>query len=357
MSGGMNLQNRIGASGPILALLLCFCAGLAATPANALDIPATWPDADGARGAEVRFPTASPFSLAEVAAGVAPADEAIGYFFLPAEASPAHPVPAVVMLHGAGGIQGARELAYGAQLAEMGIAALVVDVFGARRDIATGFVNRLINITESAMVTDAYAALDWLDARPEVDARNTVLIGFSYGAMATVFAAYEQVAGLFADGDAPRFAGHVAFYGPCIARFRENRTTGAPVLFLSGARDAIVDQERCGEIRDDLRRGGSPVTDIVYPEGMHQWDGHFGSPRMIGRNLAPCRLQVGPDFSVIDLNSTLPMASTFFRKVILGLCAGSEGYMIGRDDAVRAQSNAELGRFLERVFNGRQGAS
>lgn len=352
----MTLRSSARACG--LGFVLSLLALLAAAPSRALDLPDRWPEPDGRQdGVAVHFPTASPFSLAEIAGGAAPQDEALGYFFLPDGASAAQPVPAVVMLHGAGGVQRARELAYAAQFARMGIAALVVDVFGARRDIATGFVDRLINITESAMVTDAYAALDWLDARPEVDAGQVVLIGFSYGAMATVFAAYDQVAGLFGDADAPRFAGHVAFYGPCIARFRDSRTTGAPVLFLSGGRDAIVDQERCAEIQDDLRRGGSRVTAIVYPDGMHQWDGGFASPRMIGRNLAPCRLQVAPDFTVTDLRSTLPMANTLFRKVILGLCAGSEGYLIGRDDSVRARSNADLGRFLGKAFNGRDGGS
>ncbi|MFC3225863.1 dienelactone hydrolase family protein [Marinibaculum pumilum] len=355
----MVLRNLRRTCGLILALGFALAVVPAIPDAAALDLPERWPAVQGSRaqGQEVRFATASPFSLAEVAAKAAPDDEALGYFFLPDGASADAPVPAVVMLHGAGGIQGAREMTYGAQFADMGIAALVIDVFGARRDIATGFVNRLINITESAMVTDAYAALDWLDAQPEVDADRVVLIGFSYGAMSTVFAAYDQVADLFAGPGDPRFAGHIAFYGPCIARFRDARTTGAPVLFLSGGRDAIVDQDRCSEIQDDLRRGGSRVENIVYPEGMHQWDGHFGSPRMIGRNLAPCRLEVAPDFSVTDLRSTLPMANTFFRKVILGLCAGSEGYMIGRDDAVRSRSNQEIGRFLEEVLGQGDGAS
>ena len=45
------------------------------------------------------------------------------------------------------------------------------------------------------------------------------------------------------------------------------------------------------------------------------------------------------------------MSTVFYRKVILGLCAPSEGYLIGRNDDVRARSNPALGDFLERAFN------
>jgi hypothetical protein len=75
----------------------------------------------------------------------------------------------VVLLHGAGGVLPAREHLYGRQLAAMGAAALVVDVFGARRDRAAGFTERLLEITETMALADAYAALRFLSQRPEVD--------------------------------------------------------------------------------------------------------------------------------------------------------------------------------------------
>jgi hypothetical protein len=44
------------------------------------------------------------------------------------------------------------------------------------------------------------------------------------------------------------------------------------------------------------------------------------------------------------------MSSVFTRRIVLGLCAGREGYLIGRNDRVRALSNRDMGRFLERAF-------
>ena len=52
------------------------------------------------------------------------------------------------------------------------------------------------------------------------------LIGFSYGGMVSVYAAHEQVARAFSRPGL-RFAGHAAFYAPCIAQFEDKQTTGS----------------------------------------------------------------------------------------------------------------------------------
>src|SRR5207302_866379 len=138
------------------------------------------------------------------------------------------------LLHGSGGVLASRDLTYAPQLARMGVAALVVDSFGARRDRGTEFIERVLNITETMMLADAYSGLGFLAARPEIDPRRVVLTGFSYGAMAAMYGMYAQIANKMAPGG-PRFAGHVAFYGPCIGRFDDSRTTGAPFPTRSAA--------------------------------------------------------------------------------------------------------------------------
>ena len=311
-----------------------------------------WPSADAVgalAGQVVRFPSQNPFSLRDVGAD-APAIEAVGHLFLPADASPAAPVPAVVLIHGAGGVLFRREPLYARQLAAMGIAALIVDAFGARADMARGFTERLIQITETMLIADVYAALRYLDGLPEVDGDRVALIGFSYGGMAATYAAHVQVAERFAPNGA-RFAGHVAFYAPCLAQFEDGRSTGAPVLFLIGDGDAIVDQARCAEVVAGLTAGGAEVETIVYEGAYHQWDGSFSGPRPIGRNLADCRLRVERSGVARDTRTFLPMTNPLARRIILALCVRDEGYLIGRDDDVRTRSNRDLGRFLRRIFH------
>lgn len=344
--------------------LLLF-AGLAlawmASQAAAVKIPpaAPWPIGaalDQVQVEPVGFPSHSPFTIADAGAGPDrdPPTEAVGTLFLPPGADASNPVPAAVLLHGAGGVRSSRELTYGRQLAAMGVAALVIDVFAARRDRATGFVERLLEITESMALADAYAALRWFGTRPEIDSSRAVLMGFSYGGMTTTYAAYQQVAERFSP-DGARFAGHVAFYGPCIARFADPTTTGAPVLMLFGELDEITIQERCAEIEADLRRGGSAVERIIYPGAYHQWDGSRG-PWRTPRGLKDCAFRVETDGDVRDTNTLLPMVGPISRRVILALCSDGDGYVIDADEGVRAQSNRDLGRFLVEILAQGSGA-
>ncbi len=296
----------------------------------------------------ITFPSSSPFLLTEAGAKGVDRTTAYGTLFLPPGQRPPRSVPAVVMLHGSAGILAARELTYGKQLAAMGVAALVIDAFGARRDRGTGFTERLLNITEVMLIADAYAGLDYLATMPEIDPDRAVLIGFSYGAMATMYALNDQVAEKLGPSGR-RFAGHVAYYGPCVTRFDDRRTTGAPLLMLYGDRDQIIDRARCDETAADMRAGGSEVEVVIYPGAVHQWDGAFGR-RLIGRNLAGCDFEVETDGTVKDRNSGFVVSGALMRKLLLGLCVEDRPYPIGRDDEIRRRSNHDLGRFLARVF-------
>src|SRR3546814_476350 len=266
-------------AGRLRRRVLGVAAGLAllmATPAAAApDLVLPWPEsgeAAGPAGERVTFDSSSPFALSNVGNGAgeeeAPATEAIGTLFLPPGASPAAPVPAVVLLHGASGVQSVRELTYARQFAAQGVAALAVDVFAPRRERASGFINRLLEITEAMFLADAYAALDYLATRPEIDAGRVALVGFSYGGMVATYAAYAQVAERYAP-NGRRFAAHVAFYAPCIAEFEDGRATGAPVMMLWGGRDAIVDPGRCARVARQLEAGGSAVETAVYRSEEH----------------------------------------------------------------------------------------
>jgi len=337
-----------------MALALLLAAGPVCAAA---DLLAPWPEGAALGGIDaeaVTFASHSPFSLADVGgrAGLDPPTEAVGTLYLPAAIGA--PVPAVILLHGASGVRGMREQTYGRQLAALGIAALVIDAFALRRHMGRGFVERILNITETMLVADAYAGLRYLAARPEIDAERVVMMGFSYGGMASVIAAYAQVAALFA-ADGERFAGHVSFYGPCIARFEDPRTTGAPVLMLYGDQDQIMNADRCAEIATDLERGGSAAEVIVYPGARHQWDGSRTVPWRAPRHLADCAVTVDADGDVHDDRTHLPMIGPTTRRIILGLCSDGDGYLVARDDAVRERSNRDLGAFLQPLFTPSEG--
>jgi dienelactone hydrolase len=337
----------------LVLIACCLWPALAAAESLEQRLTRPWPNGaaiDKIEGQAVTFSSASPFSPADFAdIAASPKATARATLFMPPGKHQPGSLPAVIMLHGSGGVLWAREMTYGRQFASMGVAALAIDVFAARRDLAVGFIERLLNITESMMLADAYAGLRYLaEQHPGIDPKRVALVGFSYGAMASMYAMNARVAAQLGKGLA--FAGHVAFYGPCIARFSDPRTTGAPLLYLYGTADILIDRARCEEFAGDLKKGGSAVEIVAYKDAPHQWDGGWGR-RTIGRTMHACRLRVERDGTVRDLNTLLPMSTPFTRKVILGLCASGPPYPIGADEATRARSNRDMGAFLAKVFS------
>lgn len=320
-----------------LAAALIFAATSAAAKLSETE---PWP-ADGPRGERVNIESSSPFVPSDI--GAAPAAEARLTYYPPAGASAANPAPAVILLHGASGVTDGREGRTARAFAAQGVGAVVVDVFGARG--GGSFRERLLNITETMALADAFAAKRFLDAQPEVDAARTALIGFSYGGMSTIYASYAQVAAAFG---APPFAAHVAFYGPCIARFEEPATTGAPILMLWGDRDAIMDPDACAVLAEDLRGGGSSVEVIRYDAG-HRWDGRGGRWNA-PVHIADCSFQVRPDNTVHDTFTGIQMTSPQTRAAMLAFCINRDGYLIEPDPVIRALSDAAMARFLNPVL-------
>src|SRR5437762_12478287 len=126
------------------------------------------------QGVPVSWPSSSPFAIEDIGGDLddAPATTALGRFYLPPGPHAARSVPAVVLLHGSGGVLASRVLTYAPQLARVGVVARVVGSFGARRDRGTEFIERVLNITETMMLADAYSGLGFLATRPEIDPRR-----------------------------------------------------------------------------------------------------------------------------------------------------------------------------------------
>jgi dienelactone hydrolase len=337
----------------VILLLPLLAVGEASAARAELRLVDPWPDPATVAGVSqipVGFPSSSPFVPMDIIRDPenVPAITAQGSLFIPPGSLGDHAVPAVIILHSASGVLLEPEVADALSLAAMGVEVLLIDSFGSRRDIATQFLHRMLQITEMMLVADSYAGLRYLVARREIDPTRVVLLGFDYGGMAATYAAYAQVADLAAP-ERSRFAGHVAYYAPCIAGFQNHRTTGAPILMLWGSADEMIDAKRCTATAADLRAGGSPVEIVTYPGAVHEWDG-FQPLRRVNHNIVDCSLEVETDGTVRDLHTGFAMAGAFSRRLIFLFCGTIEGYPVEADPRVRALSNRDLGRFLARVF-------
>lgn len=267
-----------------------------------------------------------------------------GALFLPPQ--PATPRPAVVIALGLSGPKCDREFRYAEKLAQRGYVALVPNSYAARSADRHSDLVRALRITPSMMLADAFAALRFLSRRPEVDRDNIAILGFSYGGMISVLAAYEQVRKHFCREKDLRFASHVSYYGCSIPRFDDPTTTGAPVLMLVGELDRNVSIERSRQIADDLRRGGSDVRFALFKGSYHQWDRVQAGPEPVFYALADCHLRIACDGSVRDERTGLPVAGTPSYLLFMVRNARLRGYTMLRDEKAARRSDEMLLAFL-----------
>jgi dienelactone hydrolase len=75
----------------------------------------------------------------------------------------------VVISEGRGGLKDSRERGYGAFLARHGCAAPVIESFRSRGVEHHGDALRALKVTESMLLSDAFAGLAWLAGRPDLD--------------------------------------------------------------------------------------------------------------------------------------------------------------------------------------------
>jgi dienelactone hydrolase len=197
------------------------------------------------------------------AAAPAPAELILGYLTKPDGPGP---FPAIVHLHGCGGLSkafgdGTDKGQWSEQLAAWGYAVLVVDSFTTRG------INNTCSYIEPARVADAYGALAWLALQSFVDANRIGVIGFSAGGIATLSIAEARDFELFEHEGEHAFKAAVAFYPAC----GSDNPMKMPTLILIGELDDWSLASACRAMAA-RRTGGSPVRLIVYPGAHHGFD-------------------------------------------------------------------------------------
>ena len=188
--------------------------------------------------------------------------------------------PAVVILHDSLGVD-ARGDFYTEALSKSGIATLQIDMWEARG------VTSIANRPPAPIFTypDAFAALAFLSAHPNILPNRIGVLGFSWGGVISLAAAERVYADMFGGG--LRFAAHVANYPVCYganntllfprpieggARFET--LTGAPVLIQIGSKDDYDNgTAHCRRLAQSVNRTNNNVVEVAeYPGAYHAWD-------------------------------------------------------------------------------------
>lgn len=285
----------------------------------------------------------------------------LGYLFLPHGASAEDPVAAMIVLPGSGGLKLGRQMLHANNLVEHGYAALVIDYYASRSvdDDSVPYGIMVSNVTDFDVVTDAYAGLKALNRHPAIDPKRIGVMGFSYGGIATRHAMDQRLKDILAP-DAPAFATHVDYYGPCFQNIGTQKTTGAPLMSLRGAHDLSNDLVQCTIREEELRAAGSEVRSKIYATAGHSWDNLGQRVQGDANYLRGCEMVYDENgFPSVKGRPMLTSDTPTDRDARYALRLTSDrffegcvfnGYIVGRDQPVYEDSNAELIEFLDETL-------
>jgi dienelactone hydrolase len=209
-------------------------------------------------------------SYAAFATTADPPLQAAGKLATPSEGPPA---PAVLICHGSDGVDGRGEF-HAAALNAAGIATFEIDMWAAR-GVKRGAPARPRSVPET--LPDAFAALAFMAAQPEIDAGRLGVLGFSWGGVVSLLTASRRWRETLGAG-APPLVAHAALYPVCWAY--ENvpgltlaELTGAPILIQTGDADAYDDPDGLDQLLARLPDASRAVIrGITHPGAGHGFD-------------------------------------------------------------------------------------
>jgi dienelactone hydrolase len=330
----------------MLAALLAESSALAQTPVG--DFKA------GPGSGVYSFASWTPKALPDLLRGQGGAEvqSVTGHLFMP---SGDGKVPAVLLVHGSGGIYSAMLEFWPKAFNAAGIAVLSMDSFGPRGVKSTA--DDQSQVPFAADTADAFAALKLLATHPRIDPQRIAIMGFSRGGITVQRSAVERVIAAQKLPDGLRFAAHIPVYaGGCVGAFRLRVKPGvfskAPQLWLHGSADDYAGLAPCEAYAKQIAEAGTPVEFVVIEGAAHKFDAD--DPRRVflrgaQRSLDTCPVEIDIDtFAAYDRNTGQRLQGEAYQaalKSCSALGASIEGNLKARERAAQVTL-----AFLAKVF-------
>ena len=185
--------------------------------------------------------------------------------------------PAIVLLHGCGGLYTprgqltSRNRDWALRFASWGFVVVMPDSFGPRGMGSLCELKDRPTHPWRERTLDAYAALDYLLSRPDVDPRNIFVMGWSDGGSTVTGVVRPDAPGRRTMG--PTFKAAIAYYPGCVRPLHQKgyRPT-MPLLIQHGGADDWVPPAPCVELVAKLKQAGVQIEVIIYPDAHHGFD-------------------------------------------------------------------------------------
>src|SRR6266851_1403794 len=216
-------------------------------------------------------------------------------------------LPVVVMMHGSSGV-GASIEPWAHQFNAMGISTFVIDGFSGRGLTAVGPNQALLGRLN--LIVDIYRALEILAKHPRVDPQRIVLMGFSRGGQAALYASLERFNQLW-NKSGVEFAAYVPLYPDCMTTYvTDTEIADRPIRIFGGTLDDYDPISVCKAYVQRLRTAGHDVEVTEYPNASHAFDNPLLPQSAIvlakAETVRNCKIREEPEGLLINAETGQP---------------------------------------------------
>jgi dienelactone hydrolase len=253
------------------------------------------------------------------------------------------PLPVIVLMHGSGGMGPGLQI-WVSHFNGMGISTFAIDGFTGRGLTSVGNDQSLLGRLN--LIVDIFRALEILEKHPAVDPNRIILMGFSRGGQATIYAAVERFRKLWKRTGAD-FAAYIPVYPDCGTTYIDDtKVVAKPIRIHHGAADDYNSLANAKKYADRLRAAGADVALYDYANAHHGYDNPLNFGRVI--EAAGSQAVCGCDIREIE-DGVLINAATGKPFSYTDPCVNLKPHVGGNEEATKA-TRAAVSDFVKATF-------
>ena len=252
-------------------------------------------------------------------------------------------LPVVVLQHGSGGYAANIDV-WSRELNELGISTFALDNFTGR-GLAEVNTNQAL-LGRLNFILDDYRALEVLASHPRVDPKRIVLMGFSRGGQAALYASLKRFNRLW-NKSGVEFAAYVPLYPDCMTTYvTDTEIADRPIRIFGGTLDDYDPISVCKAYVQRLRTAGHDVEVTEYPNASHAFDNPLLPQSAIvlakAETVRNCKIREEPEGLLINAETGQPFTYE-------DACVAHDPH-VGYDPAADQAVKTSVKEFLKSVF-------
>jgi dienelactone hydrolase len=250
--------------------------------------------------------------------------------------------PVVVLMHGSGGI-GPNIDTWVQQFNAMGISTFAIDGFTGRG--ITSVNTNQASLGRLNFILDIYRSLDILAKHPRVDPDRIVLMGFSRGGQAALYASLNRFHKMW-NTSGLQFAAYIPFYPDCATSYAaETDLADRPIRIFHGIPDDYNPVANCKAYLERLKAAGRDVAIAEYADAQHGFDTPFPIGAIVATNaqtVRDCKIREADAGLLLNAATQQPFSYT-------DACVQLDPHVGGNVEAAAAAHQA-VAEFVRQVF-------